>query len=110
MGFFYTRLKLRLNRHNFKEMILEIKAMIAKFDNVSRETTAKKPAKKCVVHSEFLFSLFSDFCCCGGCTELASTVGHLQVHIQRFNETSTGISSELVLVLHTLYPAVVVTA
>ena len=74
MVFLLTRLKLRPNHHNFKEMILEIKAMIAKFDNVSRATTAQKPAKNCVVHSEFLFSLFSYFCCCGGCTELASTV------------------------------------
>ena len=32
--------------------------MIAKFDNVSQATTAKKPAKKCIVHSEFLFSYF----------------------------------------------------
>ena len=28
------KLKLRPNHHNFKEMILEIKVMIAKFDNV----------------------------------------------------------------------------
>ena len=68
------KLKLRPNHHNFKEMILEIKVMIAKFDHVIRATTAKKPAKKCVVHSEFLFSSFSYFCCCGSCTELASTV------------------------------------
>ena len=60
--FFLIRLKLRPNHHNFKEMILEIKAVIAKFDNVSRAATAKKPAKKCVVHSDFLFSLFSYFC------------------------------------------------
>ena len=55
-------------------MILEIKVMIAKFDNVIRATTAKKPAKKRVVQSELLFSSFSYFCCCGGCTELVSTV------------------------------------
>ena len=61
---FLTKLKLRHNHHNFREMILEIKVMIAKFDNVSRAMTAKKPAKKCVAHSEFLFSLFSYFCCC----------------------------------------------
>ena len=33
-------------------MILEIKVMIAKFDNVSQAMTAKKPAKKCVAHSD----------------------------------------------------------
>ena len=49
---FLTKLKLRHNHHNFREMILEIKVMIAKFDNVSQAMTAKKPAKKCVAHSD----------------------------------------------------------
>lgn len=42
-----------------------------KFDNVSREMTATKPAKKCVAYFRVFFLFISCFCCCS-CSELAS--------------------------------------
>ena len=42
-----------------------------KFDNVSREMTAMKPAKKCVAYFRVFFLFISCFCCCS-CSELAS--------------------------------------
>ena len=48
-------------------------ATIIKFNNISREMTAKKSAKKCTAHSEFLFCLFSCFCRHSGSTVLASS-------------------------------------